>query len=298
METPRYRRMVFTINNPTLEQEDAVKNCICKAISAGLEIGEEQKTPHIQGAVVWKNPKTYEAAQQALGGPCYTRAMAKPWAANVAYTQKENLVIRFVELEQGNRTDIMELKNALKRNASDAELLEDHEECVAKYPRFVDYCRNVYGKERSREWRNVTVKVLWGAAGSGKTREAVAAGAYAVASFHPEWWDGYSGETVVLFDDFYGQITHDRILRLWDGYPIMVPVKGGFRYLMAETIYVTSNDPPDMWYPYLEDTKTAAMMRRISEVRHIVAASPGPCGPWLAGGRGAFAALRDRCGGA
>jgi hypothetical protein len=65
-----------------------------------------------------------------------------------------------------------------------------------------------------------------------------------------EWFDGYEGQKLVLFDDFdKGQISFRLLLRLLDRYPMQVPIKGGFVEWCPRVIYITSNLGPARWYP-------------------------------------------------
>jgi len=265
-----HKGMIFTINNYTPEQTEAVQTCECKRISAGFEVGEENQVPHIQGAVVWEIPLTFTAAQKRLGGPCFTDKMKGNWKQNCKYTQKDdNICVYKDKSHQGERNDIEDVRDAIKRKASDVELLEDHCNTVAKFPKFIAHCKQVYDKIEAKEFRKISVIVRFGDPGMGKSRVAFEEGAYAVASYEPEWWDGYDGEKVVLFDDFYGQIKLSRMLRLLDGYSVQVPVKGGFRYLLATKIYITSNCHPDDWYPNVNPKFKVGLPRRITEVVNL-----------------------------
>ncbi len=240
-------------------------------MTAGFEVGKDCGTPHIQGCVIWNEKKSFKAAQELLGGPCATFPMKGTFEQNIIYCEKDENVLRHEDnRKQGARTDLDLARTAVKRGANSLEMLETHTMVVAKYPKFVNHCREVYDKERARDFRHVKVIVHWGDAGQGKSRPAFEAGAYAVANYRPEWWDGYDGEKIVLFDDFYGQFPWERLLRLLDGYPIQVPIKGAFRYLLAETIYITSNTHPDDWYPEMAGKAREGLNRRITEIIEFV----------------------------
>lgn len=79
--------------------------------------------------------------------------------------------------------------------------------------------------------------VLWfyGPTGTGKTRRAVEIGeefgGYWMSGQNLQWFDGYQTlETpVAIIDDFRKDFcTFHYLLRLFDRYPLNVPVKGGF----------------------------------------------------------------------
>lgn len=76
------------------------------------------------------------------------------------------------------------------------------------------------------------------------------------------WWDGYDGQTAILFDDFYGGVPYGSFLRYLDGYPVRLAVKGSFCHKAWTTVYITSNKPPECWY---KKGLTPALKRRITD---------------------------------
>lgn len=136
-------------------------------------------------------------------------------------------------------------------------------------------------------FRSVKVYVFCGDPGSGKTRRvyhecrhlpspdsgAVEPGAnprrvYPLFSCNPEWWDGYIGQSVVLIDDFGGDIQFRRLLRILDGHPLILPIKSGCCWAAYDTVYITTNLLPIDWYKKLFDLHPIcydALKRRISK---------------------------------
>jgi hypothetical protein len=55
------------------------------------------------------------------------------------------------------------------------------------------------------------------------------------------WFQNYSGESVVIIDDFYGTISIDDMKRLIDKYPCKVENKNGHTEFLAKRVYITSN---------------------------------------------------------
>jgi hypothetical protein len=59
----------------------------------------------------------------------------------------------------------------------------------------------------------------------------------------------------------------DNTLRLLDGYAVRVAVKGAFRNLTAERVYITSNLHPLMWFKWKNrELQLEALYRRIRTV--------------------------------
>lgn len=117
----------------------------------------------------------------------------------------------------------------------------------------------------------------YGDPGLGKSRRA--------AALYPEaywkicsnkWWDGYSGEEVVIMDDMEHYIASTHLKRWWDRYPCHVEVKGGTVPLKATRFVCTSNFSIEQiarrWFPHDEQrteysTTLLALKRRISIYR-------------------------------
>lgn len=62
------------------------------------------------------------------------------------------------------------------------------------------------------------------------------------------WWDGYSGQSTVIIDEFYCWLGLDFVLRLLDRYPFAVETKGGSVQFTSKRVVFTSNAPSTEWY--------------------------------------------------
>jgi len=71
-----------------------------------------------------------------------------------------------------------------------------------------------------------------------------------------------------VIDEFYGWMPLDFILRLFDRYPLLVPVKGAHAQFVSKKILVTSNKHPIDWYRNIDQVHIPALMRRIEVVYH------------------------------
>lgn len=108
--------------------------------------------------------------------------------------------------------------------------------------------------------------VYFGATGTGKSRlawEQASLDAYPKDPMS-KFWDGYSGQEHVVIDEYRGSIAISHLLRWLDRYPVLVEVKGSSAVLKATKIWITSNLPPDRWYPDLDSETLAALMRRLT----------------------------------
>lgn len=96
-------------------------------------------------------------------------------------------------------------------------------------------------------WRSVRCFFFYGPPGAGKTSlvydtfgyERV----YSVASVKLTWWDGYCPRRhdVVLLDEYPVGVVEEDALRILDGHPVSLPVKGSFVEAAFTVVVICSN---------------------------------------------------------
>lgn len=94
----------------------------------------------------------------------------------------------------------------------------------------------------------------YGSTGTGKTRtswEIIMERGYKIEDVWMSsgkidpFFNGYTGQKAVILDDFRpGFCRFEMLLRLLDGYPVTINVKGGYVQWMAELIIITAPIPP------------------------------------------------------
>nr|WQA30148.1 MAG: rep protein [Cressdnaviricota sp.] len=91
------------------------------------------------------------------------------------------------------------------------------------------------------------------------------------------WFDGYTGQKRVIFDDFRPWwCEFSWLLRLLDRYPIQVPVKGGFVNFIPEELIITTNkNPEESFGIYRSNEDLQQLRRRLNRVVHFAKLS-GP----------------------
>lgn len=249
----RMRRITFTINNYTPEEERSLKDIDCTTwIIFGKERGEAG-TPHLQGACVFNNAKTLSAIKKIPGfSRAHIETMRGTPQQNKEYCSKEGDVFEKGSLpQQGKRNDIHDAVEQIQAGVSLQELASTAEGAVAivKYHKGLTVLKSLLTKGR-----DVPPRVFWlhGRTGTGKTRSAMEFAtdkSYWISSGTLVWFDGYSGEEVAIFDDLRtNHCKFSMLLRLLDIYPMRVPFKGGFVQWVPRVIIVTSPyDPTTMW---------------------------------------------------
>lgn len=291
MRSTRFREWCFTINNPDPTKDENFTETTYREykisyILFSLEKGDEG-TPHYQGYVYFSNPRTLGGIKRLnFFKRAHLEVARGSYDDNRTYILKAPLsTVEFgVPPSQGKRNDLEEVKTyVMESNASYDDVLLTYPLVVAKYPRFVRDLINVREKERSRELYYQFVEqectkrviVLYGDAGSGKTSfvyknhpiEDIYKLSLGDGSSSSVWFDDYNGESVLLLDDYYGQLRYSYFLRLLDIYPVRSQCKGSFVNCNFTTIYITSNTHPDNWY--LNVPSIEALKRRITEI-HLV----------------------------
>lgn len=226
--------------------------------------------------------------------------------ASVVYCSKESTrvpgapLIRIGDLgiaSQGHRSDIDSFKSAAATEPSFLQLMEDHSAFVSRSMRFAERYHQLHkGRMRVRQaYAKPNVYVYWGESRSGKSRRAFFE---AIADYGPDnvfykpadqrWFDGYDGQPCVIMDEDYGSMSVSQFLRLTDGYPTTVPVKGGTAVWMAKTVYITFNSHPRDWWKDLrasdkwDPEHDYAITARCTIVHHTRAAPWVPPEPYYA----------------
>ena len=283
--------MIFVINNYTPDDVIMVQDLDCVACVAGLEVGA-QGTPHIQGAVIWKSPMTFKAAQKKLceAGACATQKMAKnaTWA-DQKYCKKDGMVIRDDPYEdgpgQGRRTDINELRDAVKRGATDSELWDEQSHNMSKYMRCADHMRVAYATAAAPGRLPPGSKGdiglwMWGDSNVGKTtfHELKYPGFYdknCTCTTAMRWWDLYDQQEIVLIDDPPADVAP----KLWDYLKQWVQEKpflaqactgGKQRKIRFKKLIVCSNYSPSIYFgPTYEESIFRSRFNVIHQVRKL-----------------------------
>ena len=117
------------------------------------------------------------------------------------------------------------------------------------------------------------VHVRWGEPGTGKSK-------YVFDKHPPEsiytlnierlsdksvWWDGYTGQEVILLRDFDGELGWKYLLRLLDRYPFRMQARLRPCWRLCRFIYITSRYPPERWYHQI---RSKQLLKSLTTVTH------------------------------
>lgn len=255
-------RFCFTKNNYTELHVDILKSDLSSTFKYwcfGIEVGESG-TPHLQGYFEFpnKNPLRISGAQNKLNAiglqGCHIEPAKGTAEQNITYCSKDGSFFEGGERPrgQGKRSDLDSVCELIKSGANMTEVANQFPSQVVKFHTGLQFLMNVTTTPRRFK---TEVWWLWGPTGSGKSRYAwdQYPSSYMKECSH-KWWDGYTGQDVVIMDDFRPskELPFSFILNLFDRYPLSVQVKGGMAQFVSKTIYVTTPLSPEDTCNHLE----------------------------------------------
>jgi len=255
----RWRRIVFTLNNYTKEEEELIQGLDCQWLIYGREIGETG-TPHLQGACGFGKQLSLSKIKTLPGfARCHVQMMRGTPADSLRYCSKQDTnFFQKGEIPQpGKRNDLLNAVHLLKEKMDIKSCIDDDDFCCAfvKYSRGLMLLRDLLQTPRDR---TIPPVVIWlhGPTGVGKTRAAVelseeilGLGRYWISNGSFKWYDGYNYAKGVIFDDLRTKdVPFNYLLRLLDRYQLRVEFKGGYMEWCPEYIFVTAPmGPREMW---------------------------------------------------
>lgn len=273
---------MFTLNNPEtdeLEINDEWKNKI-KECCYQMEMGETG-TRHLQGWIELKNPQRMSAMKRLIPRAHWEKRRGTLLQA-LEYVTKETSRVgdpiyfgsqsTWNDLKEhltnnqtgrGRRSGslsetLLEIQDKLRDGSTCENIADEYFDIWVRYYRAFERYQLIKTPVRNHE---VTVHVLQGPTGTGKSKWALDTYPNAYWKQRSNWWCGYMGHRTVVIDEFYGWLPFDLLLRLCDRYPMQVETKGGQVQFVADTIIITTNQCPNNWY---RTSYFPAFQRRVS----------------------------------
>ena len=164
----------------------------------------------------------------------------------------------------GNRKDLATICTQVIAGESAYKIISENPDNL----RFINYITKLSGLVPCRPRPELRIFWFYGETGIGKTLASIKLSEDAFLYRHggTEWWDGYQGESEVIFDELSESFPYRRLLQLLDVYSYRAPIKGGFVPLRAETIFITScKHPGDIYSECSFAFRTTELGRRIME---------------------------------
>jgi len=255
---------IYTLNNYTEQEVEQFKAFTCSKHRCCKETSQEG-TPHLQGAITFK--RAYRMVQLKKLCPRAHWETAKAIDSE-NYCTKGEIIIDFTQSKQGTRTDLTKVSEMVISGLSQREIALEHPTVFMKYHNGISALSTAISPYYTT-WQPVSVYALIGKPRTGKTRYVWDnyPDVYNVMSGQKDkiWFDGYTGQEVILFDDFTGQVSYEMMLQILEGYPMTLPIKGSTVRKNWRKVYLTSNVHPREWYPQIKNTK--ALLKRFIEIK-------------------------------
>jgi hypothetical protein len=178
----------------------------------------------------------------------------------------------------GKRNDLEELRNLiLIQGMSSEEVLYTHPSSW-RYARHLEQLEAIHLKRTvGRKFREVTGEYYWGKTGTHKTRGVFELygyeNVYRIVEYGSGAFDSYSGESVLMLDEYRSQFPISRLLALVEGHPLRTGARFVDKWAQWDRVIVVSNDSMNQQYraadggTLIKSETRLAMERRFSVVR-------------------------------
>lgn len=250
---PKHRNWMIT--SYELEGKIDTEHKQFKYLVGQIERCPSTGRPHRQMYLEMENPISLGAVKKLIGDQsahCEPRQGTQEGARNYCMKADTRLLGPFEygtwkPSEKGKRSDLEVVATMVKEGKSAKEI------CIAETGTYIRYHRGIEKAvalmmEPEVEFRPIEVVCYWGPAGTGKSHKARMENPGAYKHDGNNWFDGYRGQKVAIFDEFRGQVDLELMKKITDKWMCQVPIKGAMIPWLAEKIIIISNYAPEDWY--------------------------------------------------
>lgn len=293
----RSRKWLLTINNP---DDHGISHDLINEVLSGFgsvtyycmadEIGLDEKTPHTHVYIHAKNAIRFSTIKNAF--PVAHIDMAKGTAQNNKdYVSKSGKWEKdkkgetridgtfeehgeFPIERQGSRNDLSDLYAMIKEDMTDYEILEQGPAYMTKLKDIEKARQIISGEKFSNIVRPMDVTYIWGDPGTGKTYGVLDKHGFKNVfriSDYRNPFDGYSGQDIILFDEFFSSLPITLMNKCLEGYPFELPCRFVNKWACYTKAYVIANIPLGQHYKELRmenELLWLAFIRRFNKILH------------------------------
>lgn len=220
----RARSYVFTWNNYTEDTKEYLRSLVFKYLIFGEEVAPTTGTKHLQGYIMFANPKEFSTTRELLSG-AHVEIAKGSTEDNIVYVSKSGQVTE-IGSRPGNTTARHDWPHVLECAKTGA--FDDIEPEL-----YIKYFHQIHSIHKAR--MTYTVEKLagpcgywfYGKSGAGKTGYVLQHKPHAFMKTKNKWWDKYRDEDTVLIDDVDNGDTHlGPYLKQWaHEYPFNAEIK-------------------------------------------------------------------------
>lgn len=292
------KKAQLTINNPAEKgwTHDKIKDVLNNWSPVSYyvmcdEIGGETQTYHTHIYIVFHSPVRFSTLKKKIE-PAHIEKAYGTHRQNIEYvkktgkwsdTEKAETSLPYTLEEYGTPPEdakgknqmLTELYTLVKEGYSTLDILEYSADYVLQIDKIERLRQLVRQEQFKSQWRDIETVYIFGHTGTGKSRYVMETYGYEnvfriTNPLHP--FDTYSGQDVIMFEEFNSTFPLKELLTWIDGYPIMLPCRYSDRVASFTKVYFATNIPLEKQYPNVRSESPEvwqAFLRRINKVMYF-----------------------------
>lgn len=297
VEPVRFSTVCYTLNNYTEEDIKLYQSITdCSYHVYGQEIGDNG-TPHLQGYIEFgKKRKVFSSVKKILPKAHFEKPKASDPRDAAGYCKKgptshddkppEGWRKFFFEphpewigfeqgtiFQPGKRTDLDDMATRIAQGEKVDDLTIENPIMFHQYGRTMQRIEDILLRKKYRTWFTKSIW-LWGTTSVGKSHRAFAnysSDTHYKWKYDGGWQDGYTGQPIVIINEFRGQIPFSELLEMLDKWPHEVRRRGREPApFLATHVIITSSSPPEAIYHNIcDDTERLDQLTERCKIIHI-----------------------------
>lgn len=263
------RLWCFTNFELDFDYDEYYNSTSAEYIIFGTEVCPKTNRTHHQGFVYFSGARSSIKGVAKQLGKCHVEPCRGNLDQNCDYCEKDSNITEYgVKPKQGHRTDLDAVKDSILNGDLSVEDIVVENPCLFhQYGRTLNKLEDIALRKRFRNWMTLG-EWYYGKTGTGKSHKAF-------EGFSPEthyvlnvqdsgWWCGYSGQEIVIINEFRGQIQFSELLDLLDKYPKTIKRRNRepVPFLAKKVIITSSMRPCDVYSNVLTSTDSIKQLER------------------------------------